>query len=388
MSELHRPPHVLLLIETSIAYGREIVAGISKYSLENGPWSIQFEGRGLDSLPPKWLKNWQGDGIISRNISCKTARLLKSTHLPVIELHGSRRIGIAQVQVDIDLMAEMAADHLINSGLRQFGYFTCGEVDATKLQRDAFRKAIEARGLPCHVYQAPVVREVVPHWDERQRPGVVKWIQSLPRPIGIFTSGDSHAARVLDVCRELNIAVPEEIALLGLGNDPVICETLRPTLSSLDLDAKRIGYEAARLLDHKMAGKRSTEIVRIAPGHIAIRQSTDLTVVADADMVQAMRYIRESACTGIEVSDVAEHVGLSLSVLGRRFRKFLGRTPKSEITRIQIDQAKALLAQSDRSCESVARRCGYSSLTCFTRAFHRETGVPPNAYRRSHKLSG
>lgn len=388
MTQTRHIPHVLLLIETSVAHGRGLVEGIARYALENGPWSVQFEGRGLDSLPPKWLKNWCGDGIISRTISFKTARLLKATHLPVVELHGGRGIGVAQAHVDIDLMVKMAADHLLNSGLRQFAYFTCGETDSIKPQCNAFRKVIEDRGMICYVYRAPIIKEIVPHWDERQRPSVVKWLQSLPRPIGIFTPGDSHAVRVLDICRELNIAVPEEIAILGLGNDPVISETVRPTLSSLDLDAKRIGYEAARLLDRKMAGEQCNEIVNIAPGRVVVRQSTDLTVVDDADMVQAMRFIRESACSGIDISDVADHVGLSLSVLGRRFRKFLGRTPKSEIMRIQIDHAKTLLAQSDRNCESIARKSGFSSLTCFTRAFHRETGMPPNAYRRLHKLSG
>jgi LacI family transcriptional regulator len=382
-----RIPHVLLLIETSVAYGRGIVEGIARYALENGPWSVQFEGRGLDSLPPRWLKNWRGDGVISRTVSLKTARLLKATHLPVVELHGSEKIGVAQVRVDFDMMAAMAADHLRNSGLQRFAYFVCGETFANKEQCEAFRKAIRGLGFECRVFPAPTVKEIVPHWDERQRPNVVKWLRSLPRPIGIFTSADSYAVRVLDICRELNIAVPEEVAILGLGNDKVICETLRPTLSSLDLDPKRIGFEAARLLDNKMSGKRIHEIVRIPPSHIAVRQSTDLTAVEDSDVVHAMRYIRENACTGIDIADVANEVGISLSVLQRRFHKFLGRTPKAEIMRIQIEHAKKLLAQTGRNCESIARKSGFSSLASFARAFHREVGMPPNAYRQTKLLA-
>jgi LacI family transcriptional regulator len=380
-------PHVLLLIETSVAYGRGLVEGIARYALENGPWSVQFEGRGLDSLPPKWLKNWRGDGIISRTISLKTARLLRATHLPVVEMHGSSKIGVSQVRVDFDMVVRMATDHLLSSGLRHFAYFTCGQSDAVKEQYAAFRSALESRGFGFHAYPAPVVKEIVPHWDERWRPNVAKWVRTLPRPVGVFTPADSHAVRLLDVCRELNVAVPEELALLGMGNDPVICETLRPTLSSLDLNAARIGYEAARLLDRKMAGRQSNDVVRVPPSHVAVRQSTDLMVMDDADMVRAMQFVREFACTGIDISRVAEEVGLSLSVLQRRFHKYLGRTPKSEIMRVQIEHAKRLLSQTDRSCESVAKKSGFTSLTSFTRAFHRETGTTPNAYRRMRTLS-
>jgi LacI family transcriptional regulator len=388
MGKTRHIPHVLLLVETSLAYGRGVVEGIGRYALEHGPWSVQFEARALDSLPPKWLRNWRGDGIISRTLSLKTAKILRATGLPLVEMLGNPRIGVAQVRGDIDVMASMAADHFLNSGLRSFAYFTYEETVFIKEHRDAFCRVLAERGCDCHSYKAPIIRDPVSRWDERQRPRVVKWLRSLPRPIGIYTPGDTHAARVLDVCRELNIAVPEAVAILGVGNDLVICETLRPTLSSIDLDARRIGYEAARLLDRKMAGRQANDILLIPPSHIAVRQSTDLMVIDDADIVQAMRYIRDNACSGIDVSDVVEEVGLSLSVLERRFHKHLGRTPKAEIMRIQIEHAKRLLAQTDTNCASVARKSGFNSLTYFTSAFRREVGMTPNVYRRAQRLSG
>jgi LacI family transcriptional regulator len=387
MAKTRRTPHVLLLVETSLAYGRGIVEGIGRYALENGPWSVQFEARALDSLPPKWLKNWRGDGIISRTLSPRAAKIIKATRLPLVEMLGNPRIGVAQVRGDIDLMARMAAEHFFDGGLRHFAYFAYEETAFIDQHRDAFRRVLKSRGCDCHIYNAPVVREIISHWDERQRPRVVKWLRSLPRPIAVYTPGDTHAVRLLDLCREMSIAVPEEMAILGIGNDPVICETLRPTLSSLDLDARRIGYEAARLLDRKMAGKKASEIILVPPSHIAIRQSTDVMVIDDPDAAEAMRFIRSFACTGIDVARVAEEVGLSLSVLERRFRKYLGRTPKAEILRIRIEHAKRLLAQTDRNCASVAKRCGFNSLTYFTSAFHREAGITPNAYRRTRRLS-
>jgi LacI family transcriptional regulator len=374
-------PHVLLLVETSLAYGRGIVEGITRYALENGPWSVQFEARGLDAMPPKWLKNWRGDGIISRTLTLQAAKMLKATHLPMVEMLGNPKTGIAQVRGDFSAMGEMVADHLLMIGLRRFAFFTYAETLFIKELGDAFRQALQKRGLDCLSFDTPRTGEIFAHWDERQRPSMAKWLLTLPRPIAIYTPGDSHAVQLLNSCRELNIAVPEEMAILGSGNDPVICETVRPTLSSLDFDAKRTGYEAARLLDRKMAGEEASETIQIPPSHIEVRQSTDVTVIDDPDIVQAMRFIREYACAGIDIARVAEEVGMSLSVLQRRFRKYLGRTPKSEILRIQIGHAKKLLSQTDKSCAIVAKRCGFHSLPYFTRAFKRETGMTPNTFR-------
>jgi LacI family transcriptional regulator len=387
MTKPPRIPHVLLLVETSLAYGRGVVEGIGRYALEHGPWSIQFEARALDSLPPRWLKNWRGDGIISRTISLKAAKMLKATRLPLVEMLGDPKFGVAQVRADLGIASRMAAEHFIDSGLRQFAYFAYEETFFTTEHFVSFQGFLESRGFSCHFFKAPPVKKVVAHWDERLRPSVVKWLRSLPHPIGIYTTGDAHAVRLLDICREMNIAVPEEVAILGNGNDPVICETLRPTLSSLDLDAKRIGYEAARLLARKMNGEKVEETILIPASHVAVRQSTDLMVVEDPDVAQAMRFIREYACSGIDVAMVADTIGVSLSLLERRFQKYLGRTPKSEIVRIQIEHAKRMLNQTDRNCAAIARKCGFHSQAYFTIAFRREVGMTPNAYRRMDRAA-
>jgi LacI family transcriptional regulator len=382
-----RIPRILLMVETSRTYGREVVEGITRYALENGPWSIQFEERGLESSPPLWLKEWRGDGIISRTATPKLADLLQATNLPLVELLGHPQFGMPDIRTDIHSGGQMILEHFFNCGLRHFAHFSYEETWWIKAQREAFCRKVEEKGYSCHVYEAPASEFSVPVWHERYRKSVTEWLRSLPRPIGIHAAIDLHAARLLDICREIDIAVPEEVAIVGVGNDPVICETVHPTLSSLDLDARRVGYEAAKMLDLRMAGETISETLYIPSSRVVVRQSSDVTVVDDPDLVQAMRFIRECACMDIDVQRVADEVGLSRRVMERRFRQYLGSTPKEEILKIRIEHAKALLARTDRTIENIVHKCGFHSLVYFTMAFRREVGITPNAYRREHSIS-
>jgi LacI family transcriptional regulator len=380
-------PHVLLLIDTAGAFGRGVIEGIGRYALENGPWSVQYEYRALDSLPPEWVKEWKGDGIISRTTDVQQAKMLRETKLPLVELHGDPKCGYPEIGVDCRQLWRMVFEHFQNCGLRHFGFFTYGEMRLIKDSREACCRIIEEHGYRCHIYRPPPFEQGVPVWHESQLPNFLKWVRDLPNPLGIFTTGDLHAVRLMNLCRELNIAVPEEMAIMGVGNDQLICETVRPTLSSVDLNAQRIGYEAARLLDQRMAGKKHEVSLLIPPSHIVVRQSTDLAAVEDADVARAVRFIREFACLGIDVPRVAQEVRLSRSVLEERFRRYLGRTPKAEIMRIRVEHAKMLLTKTDKISEHVARKSGFSSLVYFTKAFHREVGMTPNAYRKLHRSS-
>jgi LacI family transcriptional regulator len=291
----HHIPHVLLLIDTAGALGRGLVEGIGRYAMENGPWSIQYQYRALDSLTPTWLKQWPGDGIITRTTNTKSAMMIQSTHLPYVEVFGHPKFGVAEIWCDYHHEAQKSVAHFLNCGLRHFASFAYADTWWIKQHREAFLKNLKEQGYTCHIYPAPKCSRVIPVWDERQLPSVIQWLRTLPRPIGIITPGDLYAVCLLDICRQLHIAVPEEMAILGRGNDSVICETVRPTLSSMDLDARRCGYEAARMLDQKMAGKEVQKLVLIPPSHVTIRQSTDLMVIEDADVVQALRFIRDYA---------------------------------------------------------------------------------------------
>jgi LacI family transcriptional regulator len=376
------------LIDTAGSFGRGVVEGIGRYALENGPWSIQFEYRALDSHPPDWLAQWSGDGIIARTSNAAQAKSLAATGRPVVELFGYPRLEGAQVRPDLEAESRMVVEHFFDSGLRHFGYFAFGAPSWVVTHREAYRKMLAGRGFECRAFKSPPCRRSVPVWRDAQRLALLRWIRSLPRPIGIYAPGDLHAVRLLDICHEAKIAVPDVIAILGRGNDPVICETVHPTLSSVDVDSRRIGYEAAKLLARKMGKKPVAEQLLIPPRQVVVRQSTDFAHVEDSDVAQAVLFIRQHACKDIDVPRVAKEVGISRRALEIKFRRYLERTPKDEILRLRLDRAKALLERSEITLEAIAHQCGFPSAKYFSAAFLRELGETPAAYRRKCRLAG
>ena len=167
-------------------YGRSLIEGIAQYVREHGSWSIQFEERDLEDPPPRWLAGWRGDGIIARSATDALAKAVRATGVPLVELHYREPDGI-DVGCDHDAVGCMAAEHLLDRGLRQFAFFAFGEVRWIRLRREAFVRVLAAAGHTCQVYQPPLSRRVVlPHWEESQRPHVVRWVGGLPRPLGHF----------------------------------------------------------------------------------------------------------------------------------------------------------------------------------------------------------
>jgi LacI family transcriptional regulator len=388
VSKRKRPclPKVLLLIETSTGYGRGILEGIGRYVREYGPWLIFFERRGLADPPPRWLHKWQGHGIIARTATRSVAKRLRATGLPVVDLLGDRQEGPAKIHTDNAAAGRLAAEHLLDCGLRHFGFFGSVESWAVPLQREGFCSALAKRGCQWSLYEASQRVRSVPVWQEAHRPAVAAWLRKLPKPVGIFTCDPEHALCLLDVCRAQNIAVPEQAAIIANGDDPVLYNVTTPPLSGVDTNPTGVGYEAAALLDRMMAGHRpSKEITLVPPAHVVARQSTDIICIADPEVAEAVRYIRERACRGIDVSDVAEVISLARRTLERRFRQHLGRTPKEEIVRVRLAHAKTLLQGDDMSIEHIARRSGFASFRNFARIFNRETGTTPRQFRRAQK---
>ena len=214
---------------------------------------------------------------------------------------------------------------------------------------------------------------------------MANWILSLPRPVAVFACYDIKAQQILDVCREHRIKVPEELALLGVDNDELLCDLCTPPLSSVIPAAHKTGREAARLLNLMMNDEKVDGLAHlIEPIGIATRQSTDILAIDDPEVAAAMRFIRDHSCTGINVHDVLAQLTLSRRVFERRFHEIVGRTPHQEITRRRVERIRRLLVETDLTLGQIARRTGFQNEEYMSVAFRRAMNVPPGKYRREN----
>ena len=388
MSQRERIPQVLLLIDTSRAYGRGLVEGIARYADERGPWSIFFNERSLMDSLPRWLKDWHGDGIISHTARGLDVAGLSTKRLPVVELFPVPKSGVPLVRPDEEEIARQAVEHFLDRGLQHFAFFCADSGNWVDWRRQAFERLLHSRGLSCHVFPVPSTqqsgrrRRLI---DDRR---VVRWLRELPQPCGLLCATDSHAVQLTRCCRTAGLLVPDQIAVLGVDNDPVLCAVCFPRLSSIELGSARIGYKAAALLDRMIRGHLPPKKgVCIEPQGVTARESTDILAIDDLEMAQAVRMIRERSCRHLRVAQLAEELGLSRRAFEQRFQKALHRNPKQEIMRYQMERAKSMLSNTDLPMSKLAKECGFKSVAYFSRAFRRQFSLTPRDYRRKHRVS-
>jgi LacI family transcriptional regulator len=188
---------------------------------------------------------------------------------------------------------------------------------------------------------------------------------------------------VLNECLRLGISVPEEIAVLGCDNDVIDCELSPTPISSVALPLRRIGYEAARMVElYLSGGTLPTEAIRLPPSGIVTRRSTDIIAVQDQSLARAVGYISAHAAEPINVSNVAKASGASRRYLERRFKTLLGRTPHEEILRVRVGLAKRLLSETQLPMTKIAESAGFTDSKMMCSAFGRDTGLTPTQFRR------
>lgn len=375
-------PRVALLVETSREYGRGLLRGIIRYQQEHGPWSIYFKPHGLNDPPPPWLASWRGDGILARIDNRRMANAVLRAKVPAIDLRASLGdLGLPIVGINNHSVVRLAVEHFLERGHRHFAFYgtPLGEHHYQDMRATVFAEMLQARGHSCHVYAHP---RTALTWDQEQS-HLARWLQGLPKPVAVMTCQDDRGQQVLNACLRAGLAVPDDIAVLGVDNDPFLCNLATPPLSSIDVNCERIGYEAAALLDRMMKGKRAPCLpVYLEPRGIVVRQSTDVMAIDDPHVMQAARLIRSHACAGESVGQLLQQVPVARSALFRRFKQLLGHSPKEEVTRVRMERAKELLRETQLSVADVADRTGYAESKYFIEVFNRTIGMTPLRYRR------
>jgi LacI family transcriptional regulator len=378
-------PHIALLVETSLASGREILRGIARYLREQGNWSVFNSPRGRNDPAPEWLTRWKGHGIIARVTSPEMARILKKTRLPVVDVLGIiPKSGIPVVHVDDAAIAGTAFNHLFERGFRRFAFYGISGENWSENRRAAFLEKARTVHDDASVFEVSrSVFDEIP-WEKRQD-RLADWLRKLPKPAGLMVCSDQRGSDVLEACKRAGIQVPDEIAVVGVDNDEPLCEVCNPALSSIQPDCQTVGYEAAALLHRLIAGEVPPREPHLTPpGDVVTRLSSDVVAVEDPAVALAIKVIRERACAGISVDEIAQAAGASRSVLQRRFNSLIGHTIHDQIMRQRLKRAVELITTTSLSLPDIAEKSGFPHPEYMWTVFRNRLGKTPTQYRRPH----
>jgi LacI family transcriptional regulator len=376
---------VAIIVESSLAGGRAILRGFAEYVRQVNHWSIFYEPNHFETSLPDWLHHWRGDGVVARVRTPRVARQLVKLRLPVVDISGNvPQARLPVVQVDNRAIARAAAGHLLEHGFPTFGYCGIRNLWWSRQREEVFGAMVAQGGRSLHAYQLPHMGGSI-WFSEGERQRLADWIRGLPKPIGIMAANDWAGLKVLAACRRAGVMVPEQVAVVGVDNDEAICEVADPMLSSVDPRHDRVGFHAAELLDRLLQGMPPPkELLAVGSPTVVVRRSTDMQSIADRDVAEAVRYIREHACEEIRVDDVAGHVALSYTTLKRRFRRLLARSVHEEITRVRMQRARELLTETEMTLPQIAHAAGFRHPAHFGLMFKSETGMTPGQFRQEN----
>jgi LacI family transcriptional regulator len=386
-------PKVALLIETARGYGRGLLRGIMRYARLHGPWAFYVTPGDLRQVLPA-MEHWGATGIIARIETRSTAQRILATGLPLIALDLSQEqlartnplSQVCEICPDSHKAGRMAAEHLLQRGLRQFAFAGVSKSTLWSSRREeGFCERLAESGCTCHIYRLPELRRDR-HWG-REQAVMSRWLRGLPLPIGLLACDDDRGREVLEACRAAELRVPADVAVLGVDNDELLCELSDPPLSSVALNLERGGYEAAALLDRLMSGQaRAPQRILVEPTWVVTRRSSDVLALEDRSVATALHFIHDNAGRPIGVLDVVRHSGCSRRTLEMRFRAALGRSLHDEIQRTRLERAKRLLVETDLPVGRIAAASGFASPDYLTRVFHSQIGLAPAEYRRQAAL--
>ncbi len=382
---------ILMDIPWDIYFGRQVQRGVCRYAWPARPWVLHHIWQWADTKQE--MQHADTVGMISMRHPQEYADDARRYGLAAVGVGKwapeCKDLHLAYVDVDPKAIGKIAADYFINRGFRNFGMFAWNENYHSRYRGEAFVEAIRRKKLPCDVFErgkeyppcgGPI--PAVSSGSEQMR----RWMAGLPKPLGIFCIDDATGLWVCELCQRIGIHVPEEVAVLSADDDDMFCSIVYPHLSSVALPAEQVGFEAAKLLDALLSGKKPPKRpILLPPAAVVSRQSTDIIAIDDYRVAEAIRFIRENAHKGIHVESMVAETSLPRRTLERRFQKVLKRSPFEEIKRVRLDRVKMLLMQTDKTLEAIAPECGFSGITRMSPAFKKATGMSPGAWRKQFR---
>ena len=387
------PLKIAVIADPSGSYVRGLIAGIGAYGHDHGRWAFTLFNNPLDADLPRRVKADGVGGILARVHSRKIGRGLAQLGVPMVDLLEEVAIpGVPQVVVDDRAVVRLAIEHLLERGLRTLAFLG---LRGTRYSEQRCRHAVElCRDHGRLLAAAPSGRAGDPlsllvcdtSKIETQQQIITRWIESLPKPVGIIACNDVWASVALWACWHLRVEVPDDVAVVGVDDDPTYGQVAGPALSSVDPDSFAIGYGAAKMLHGMLEGNTTPPpLTLVEPRGVVARRSTDVVDFPDSALTEMVRYVRDHACDGMTVGRMVKRLGVSRRTLERLFAEHMGRSPSAEIARVRLQRAQDLLCGTDLEVEDVAQQAGFAYTKTLRRAFKARFGVAPAEYRAQRR---
>jgi LacI family transcriptional regulator len=372
---------IAVIMEGRVGYERNVLLGIRDFAHRQPDWIVrlEFPGRNID----RFLTDWNPDGVLfqSANLPASGIRALTSLRCPVIHVSDTRgSLGVPCVGLDNSAIGEMAATYLLDRGCANFGFVGLKEVGFSKLRQTAFTARLKHDG---HTPKSFLLPGTVGTLDSEVERRLRRWLNHLPKPTAIFAVHDECSLRLVTLCRDEGIRVPEDVAILGSDNDELICELAGPKLSSIAVPARQVGALAAERLAAFLSRKtrRNRKATLLHPTGVIARQSTDVNRTEDATVNRVLRFIAAEFHRRLNVEDLLRETGVSRRALERLFHTHVGRSPLQELHRRRVEYACHLLKGGKDSLHVIAERCGFRDASQFVNVFRRQKGETPGRYR-------
>jgi len=377
-------PEVALLFSRATSWGQGIIRGIMRYAHQHGPWRFH-----VDSLEtsirsphqPDLPADWRGQGIIG-NIKTHGLSNIEHVDCPIVNIaapRGNTPQGLPHVATDYVAALDMAIAHMLDRGFSHFGYVAR---PADRAHEAWVKDRVTGE---CWLFHTETLESLGPIQAQER---VVDWLQQLPAPVALLPPSAAVGYFLIQTCAAHQIRVPEEVALISIGNDQLLCEISQPQMSYVELATERQGFRAAAALDRLMQGKPlESQIEYLPPLRVVPRRSTDTLAISDPDVVEVLHYIQQHGPKGLSVKQILAEFPYSRWWLEQRFRQCLGRSPAEEIRRVRVAHIKYLLHTSDMTILEVAQAAGFENTEYMSTYFRRDAGMTPRAYRRKSRSS-
>jgi len=373
-------------------FDKRCADGVMKWTWERDNYSAFVWSSRLDALTfpnanemlaaaKRDIRRYNIRGIVAIIRREDTLHQLAELKVPVIDVSGTWPASqVTRVHSDNALVGKMAARHLMDKGLRNFGFWGLRVPLHAHERKEAFVSELKKAGFTCSVFEEGLFSWPLPRKDFRL---AAQWLNSMPKPVGVFCWLDAQAAIAENVCREIGATIPDQVAVIGVENDSLSQFSCQVPLTSIDLNAEKIGYKAMDVLDRIIrTGRRPIRPVLVPPGNVIERLSTDVLAVDDLGVAQAMRFILNNADRPISVGSILKEVPISRRHLEISFKKVFGRTPRQQIQHVHVERAKLLMENRDLDFAQIAESSGFKTPSLFYTIFRRFTKGTPGQYRR------